>query len=167
MKAHQYRDAPDVREIASDLIAEHHPHLALPGIRIFYAFTDESPKSKGDEVWARIKPMSGREAFLAQRDAPPGSRFTEGFTGFAVNKIHCFNVAELLGVTKKILDDHSGFLWTVIEACQACGITSPRYGGRMKLSVNKMMKLNDRMAETRRGLPEKKKEKEATYATAP
>lgn len=58
-----YRDAREVREIANELIDEHHAHLH--GVRVACVFMDKIPTSKGREVWGRTKKISGLNAFLA------------------------------------------------------------------------------------------------------
>jgi hypothetical protein len=62
-----FRPAPAVERIASELIPQHHEHLADCEIR--YLFVDPPAKSKGAIVWGKASIVSGRAAYLL---AQPG-----------------------------------------------------------------------------------------------
>lgn len=63
----QYRLAPEVANIASALIADHHRDLVENGfVRIEYIFRDEAAVSKGREVWGKARKISGLNAFLSR-----------------------------------------------------------------------------------------------------
>ena len=59
-----YSNAPEVEEIAYDLIPKYHQHLIDFSVRVRYAFVDKAPKSKGTEVWGTCRKVSGLNAFL-------------------------------------------------------------------------------------------------------
>lgn len=81
----KFSDAPEVREIAEELIEEHSDRLPLllpdesewivrndlpvppPPVVLVYLFRDDVPKSQGQEVWGTAKKISGRDWFLAKK----------------------------------------------------------------------------------------------------
>lgn len=71
--AAQYSNAPEVAQVAKDLISQHHPHLSLvgadgKGVRIEYYFTDTAPKSGGKEVIGKARKITSLAAFMAGGD---------------------------------------------------------------------------------------------------
>lgn len=58
-----YRRAEEVQKVADELMQQHHEHLL--GLRVTCLFIDKVPKSKGRELWGRVKKISGLPAFLA------------------------------------------------------------------------------------------------------
>jgi hypothetical protein len=62
-------DAPIVREIAEELIEQHHPHLEYKTIE--YLFRDDIPTQNGREVWGTAKKIGGQAAFLAKGKNQP------------------------------------------------------------------------------------------------
>jgi predicted metallopeptidase len=60
-----YRPAPEVKEIAEDLIQKYHQHLLDFSVKLEYVFVDKTPKSKGREVWGTCRKVSSLNAFLA------------------------------------------------------------------------------------------------------
>lgn len=58
-----YKDAPEVRAIAEELIAEYHPHLV--GKRIAYAFSDKAGRKNGKTVLGTASIESGKSVFFA------------------------------------------------------------------------------------------------------
>lgn len=58
-----YTLAPDVRDIAQDLIVNYHQHLM--DVRIEYLFRDDIPKSRGKIEWGSARKVSGLSAFFA------------------------------------------------------------------------------------------------------
>lgn len=65
----QYRVANEVGKIAREIIAEHHRHLV--NTRIEFLFSDTTPTSGGQEVWAKSRKISGLSAFLAAENEYP------------------------------------------------------------------------------------------------
>lgn len=61
-----YRTAPEVADIAAELIDDHRPDLA--DVRIVYVFIDKAPTSMGRTVWGRARRIGGLNAVLAQLD---------------------------------------------------------------------------------------------------
>lgn len=59
-----YSPAPQVRDIADDLIADHHPDLAELEIR--YIFREPAAKSKGKVVYGKARKVTGLNAYLGQ-----------------------------------------------------------------------------------------------------
>lgn len=60
--------APDIHSIVGKLIVERHRHLV--NCQIVSVFCDKTPKSKGKEVWASMRKVSGLNAFLANLAIP-------------------------------------------------------------------------------------------------
>lgn len=58
-----YKDAPEVREIAQELIEEHHSRLA--NTRIAFAFTDKAGKKNGKTVLGKASIESGKSVWFA------------------------------------------------------------------------------------------------------
>lgn len=73
--ATKFRTAPEVQEIAEELIAEHHPHLI--GHRIEYVFRDKATTKNGKTELGTARVVKGRTAFLAR----PGGLEIHGDTG--------------------------------------------------------------------------------------
>lgn len=61
-----YSNAPDVKEIAADLINQHHSHLANAPIQ--YVFNAKPMRKKGREILGEVKLISGLDAYLITRD---------------------------------------------------------------------------------------------------
>lgn len=61
----EFWPAPEVREIAEDLIPRHHDHLQ--NVRIEYVFRDKCAKDKGRDVWGKARKVSGLNAFLSRK----------------------------------------------------------------------------------------------------
>lgn len=59
----EYAKADEVRAISEKLIALFHPHLL--GVRVEYVFLSRTPISQNRETWARIRKVSGLNAWLA------------------------------------------------------------------------------------------------------
>jgi predicted metallopeptidase len=60
-----YARAPQIAEIASDLIEKVDDHKPLAGVPIFYVWRDTASKSKGRLVLAKARKVSGLNAFLS------------------------------------------------------------------------------------------------------
>ena len=60
-----YREAPEVKKIADELIEKYHRHLIDFDVRVDYAFVDKTPKSNGKEVWGTCRKISGINAYLS------------------------------------------------------------------------------------------------------
>lgn len=73
----EYSPAPEVEEIARDLIYSDHTHLA--SVRVEYIFASEEIKQNGKVVWGRAKKVTGLNAWLAsefeRRDAKEAEEF--------------------------------------------------------------------------------------------
>lgn len=72
-KKQEFRPAPEVEEIAKDLIQKYHGHLLDFNVRIEYVFSNKTPKKGGKEVWAYVRKMSSLNAYLAGTDEDNGS----------------------------------------------------------------------------------------------
>lgn len=69
-----FTPAPEVGEIASELIPQYHAHLK--GLRIDYAFRSDWWKSKGKLVYGKAMLITGHNAYLATRhDQRPPDKF--------------------------------------------------------------------------------------------
>lgn len=60
----KFYEAPEVKEIAENLIDKYHQHLIDFKIKIRYLFVSKTPKSKGKEVWGTCRKVSGLNAYL-------------------------------------------------------------------------------------------------------
>lgn len=61
-----YSNAPEVKEIANDLIDQHHSHLANAPIE--YVFNAKRMMKKSREILGEVKLVSGLDCFLITRD---------------------------------------------------------------------------------------------------
>jgi len=61
-----YAEAPEVAEIARELISQHHSHLV--NTRIEYVFRSKAATNRGRIVLGKAKKVSGLSAFLTTRD---------------------------------------------------------------------------------------------------
>lgn len=60
----KYFDAPEVKEVAEQLIPKYHQHLLDFQVKIRYVFVDKTPMSKGKEVWGTCRKITGLSAHL-------------------------------------------------------------------------------------------------------
>jgi len=97
----EYQPAPEVEEVARDLIHDYHPHLG--SVRIIYVFASESLTEKGKVVWGRAKKVSGLNAWLASENK---SRDAATPDEFFVIEIHRATWLQLDEKCKKALVDH-------------------------------------------------------------
>lgn len=72
-----YAPAPEVKEIAEQLIPLYHPHLS--GARIEYVFTDKVTKRANKEVWGTMRKVSNLAAYLAGDQQSRQQGVTEEF----------------------------------------------------------------------------------------
>ena len=98
--AKEFEPAPEVEEVARDLINDYHTHLAP--IRIEYVFVNECPKERGKAVWARAKKISGLNAWLAQ---PARRELTEPEEFFVIEVAKPIWL-QLDGKARRALVDH-------------------------------------------------------------
>lgn len=54
--------APDVKEIADELINKHHKHLV--GVRLDILFSETTPKRGGKDIWGSMRKVSSLAAYL-------------------------------------------------------------------------------------------------------
>jgi hypothetical protein len=80
------RFAPEVAEIANDVIAKVERHHRLALCRIEYVFIDKAPRSKGRLVLGRARRMGGLAAFIAGRTTPEA--FTDPVPLFVIEISH-------------------------------------------------------------------------------
>lgn len=69
MSQAKYFEAPDVKQIADDLIQKYHQHLIDHNVKIRYIFSDKTPNSGGKEVWGSCRKISGLNAYLESEDS--------------------------------------------------------------------------------------------------
>lgn len=99
-----YMQAPEVEEIAKDLIPEHHGHLQH--VTILYVFRTKAQKQAGKEVWGKARKVGGLNAFLvrdALRDSGPdvSLRTASGAVDTTTGK--------LADLTRKLADEPDEF----------------------------------------------------------
>lgn len=98
-----YTPAPEVREIAEELIEKHHPTLAEYRPRIEYIFIDKTPKKNGKEVWGTMRKVTNLAAFLAQEECDKEQGICDPFFVMTITK----PVWDILDNNKKVaLVDH-------------------------------------------------------------
>lgn len=66
--ATHWREAPDVKRIADELIPKHHEHLILRADEIRYVFRDDEPVSKGRFVLGKARKVGGLSCYLANAE---------------------------------------------------------------------------------------------------
>jgi len=76
MASAQYSPAPEVKDIAENLIEKYHGHLTDFSVKLEYVFVDKTPKRNGKEVWATCRRISSINAFLAGGDNGSDPFFT-------------------------------------------------------------------------------------------
>jgi len=97
----EYSPAPQVEDVARDLIDAHHSHLAT--VRIDYVFTTEQLKEKGKVVWGRAKKVTGLNAWLASEDRGYDSESPEEFFVIEIHRGTWLMIDEK---SKRALVDH-------------------------------------------------------------
>lgn len=86
--ANEYKPAPEVAEIARQLIARVTQHQPLVDVDITYLFIKDAPKSKGRNVLGRARKVSGLQAWLGHPDIDPPSAFVEPTDFFVIEISH-------------------------------------------------------------------------------
>jgi predicted metallopeptidase len=59
-------EAPEVEDVAREIIAENYPHLA--GVDMRFVFNEKEPSSCGKALWGRARKITGLPAHLAGSD---------------------------------------------------------------------------------------------------
>lgn len=80
----RYSAAPEVADIAAELITEHHDHLT--GVPIVYVFRSHAAKSNGRVILGRARRVNGLNAFLAMLAA--GEEDADDHTFFVMEIAH-------------------------------------------------------------------------------
>lgn len=70
----QFRSAPEVETLATDLIKQYHEHLL--GVRIECFFCEKIPKVRGKSVWGYARKITGLAAALASHGSESEDFFT-------------------------------------------------------------------------------------------
>jgi predicted metallopeptidase len=70
----KFFNAPEVEEIAQELITKYHHHITDYSVKIRYIFVEKAPSSKGKEVWGTCRKISGLNAYL-EGENPDGDPF--------------------------------------------------------------------------------------------
>ncbi len=86
--ANEYKPAPEVAEIARQLIAKVSQHQPLVDVDIVYLFIKDAPKSKGREVLGRARKVSGLQAWLGHPEISPAKAFAEPTDFFVIEISH-------------------------------------------------------------------------------
>lgn len=125
-----YMPAPEVADIAADLIDTVDRHSDLEHVRIDYVFIDEAPTSKGRIVLGRARKVTGLNALLAgsaHQGRTDGMQQPDPF--FVVEIAHDYWTQVLTGAQQRALVDH--------ELCH-CDVEEhedPMRAGEWKLSI--------------------------------
>jgi hypothetical protein len=64
----KFSPAPEVEEIAAQLIPKYHKHLQDYGVRVDYIFSDQEPDKHGKTVLATARKIGGVNAYQSRRD---------------------------------------------------------------------------------------------------
>jgi hypothetical protein len=72
-----YREAPEVRRIAEQLIFQHHPNLELRADEIRFVFRDDFAKKAGRIVLGSARKIGGLNCYLALADAESPNTFQD------------------------------------------------------------------------------------------
>lgn len=98
-----YTPAPEVKEIAEELIEKHHHSLHEHKPRIEYVFIDKTPKKNGKEVWGTMRKVTNLASFLAQEEFAQEQGINDPFFVMTITK----PVWDILDNDKKVaLVDH-------------------------------------------------------------
>lgn len=87
----EYKPAPDVAEIAHQLITRVTQHQELVNTHIEFVFIKEAPKSKGRKILGRARKVAGLNAWMSnpeQADRPATQWFTEPWPFFVIEISH-------------------------------------------------------------------------------
>jgi hypothetical protein len=75
--ATRYREAPDVKRIAQDLIPLHHEHLILRADEIRYVLRSDTPTSHGRFVLGKARKVGGLGCYLATTEPDTPTDFDD------------------------------------------------------------------------------------------
>lgn len=84
--ATQYSPADEVKEIALELIPQHHSHLQEFGVRIEYVFSDKTPMRKGKQTWGICRKVTSLNAYLSQEKNDDDTTETKPFFVLIISK---------------------------------------------------------------------------------
>lgn len=97
----EYKRAPEVEEIANELIAKHHTHLVNE--RIEYVFRSTVQKQGGKEIWGKARKISGLNAFLSRSLRDTEMTIEAGDNVVAFDPSEDYFVIEIAGDVWKFL----------------------------------------------------------------
>ena len=97
----EFSPAPEVAEVARDLIHGHHSHLGP--VRIEYVFLSEPISERGKDVWGRARKVTGLNAYLALDAKPKEPKEPQGFFVIEIVKRVWMQLDEK---SKRALIDH-------------------------------------------------------------
>lgn len=80
----RYTPAPDVKEIAQELIPQYHPSLV--DARIEYVYDSKVPKKGAKEVWGSMRKISALPAYLAAPENAQSGGAAEDFFVMTISK---------------------------------------------------------------------------------
>lgn len=85
----RYRKAPEVKEIADEIIPQRHGHLV--SVPILYLFRETAQETKGRTIWGKAAKLTGKAALYA-RDMLPGYTYAQ-VAGFKEDtEAECFEI---------------------------------------------------------------------------
>lgn len=70
-----YKEAPEVKKIANELIPKYHSHLEEFNVRVDYLFMDKIPMKGDNEVWGQCRKITSLNAYLAADKISGGDPF--------------------------------------------------------------------------------------------
>lgn len=124
----EYRQAPEVKAIADDLIWEHHEDLAEDGPHIEYVMT-RSAATKPPRQMFKVRKITGLHAYLAAGKARPEKWVTDPQPeAFVVVEVAQFWWSALEEVQRKALVDHALSHLSYDPDNESWTIEPPEYG---------------------------------------
>ena len=125
----EYRLANEVREVAEDLIFEHHDELAEKGPRIEYVMTRSTGRS-AKPTPSRVRKVSGLNAFLALDEASKPERFGSAGAAqpFFVVEVGEWTWTVLTPEQRKRLVDHLGSHLALDDDAGDWRVEPPEFG---------------------------------------
>lgn len=104
-----FSDAPDVEEIARELIPQYHEHLLRHACRIEYVFRSDTPKRYDHEIWGTARRISSLNAYLAGDEADDGE--IDGSPFFCITISHPIWIRLRPEQRRALVDHELSHLW--------------------------------------------------------
>lgn len=80
----QYTPAPEVKKIATELIKQHHQHLA--DVKIEYIFSSKTAIKSGKEIWGTMRKITSLPAYFAAEEDDKTGGYSEPFFAMVISE---------------------------------------------------------------------------------